>query len=95
MYQVVTVHRILPQEIAEAQEYLHALSGAEHVDVFAPALLSWHGDTNPAPGLAEDDAYPRNGYERDGTSRYQDSRDSQISALPWRITARGENTSKN
>src|SRR2546425_4142758 len=32
-------------KIAEAQEYLHALRRAKHIDVFAPALVRRYGNT--------------------------------------------------
>ena len=53
MHQVVTVHWIFPRKIAEAQEHLHTLRWAKHIDVFASALVRWHRDGEPIAGAAE------------------------------------------
>src|SRR5712691_8898948 len=57
MHQVVTVHRILPQKIAKAQEHPQALIGAEHVDIFAAEFVRRYRDGDPFPRLAKDAAF--------------------------------------
>ena len=95
MHQVVTVHRILPGKIAEAQEHLHALRRAEHVDVFAPTLVRRHRDSDPFTGPAEDEAFLEMDMDGMGPPVIGIDQLPDLGAALCGIAAREENTSKN